>query len=1846
MNHSVFSVRALGALMIVTAAWCLISCGAADGDKKNADLHVVSSSPEQTISNNREPFQLKFDKPVVDAAHVGKIEPEVPVSINPAIPLEARWIDRHTLSVTPKKAYTASTRYEIEVLAPLADRISEQERTHAFVHDPIRFGSVSGLDVDAAPVNPQFTLRFSQAVNTKDVLAACAIYDSKTAKQIRLKTTASHRADTAIPVAPASQLKQGTAYAVRCKNLEPATGNWPLEQSDVSFFTYPDFSIAEALPKEKNIPPEADKVKIQFATPVSRELFEKHVSVKVNGQRVSNSHWDRTGNGKVYKWDTYLEAVSTYEIWIQKGLADIYNQTLKKTKVIKFDTTDAPPAISTETGISTIESQMEGFQVWTRNVTDLEVACAKVPTSRIAKVVASGDLELYPWVGSDNRDLDWKALSLRPKKETLQISGTKNKWVNHQVDFGKVCGSGAPGGVYLAEFTSTEVQREREKQGFGHYPYRVLGNITDLGVVMKIGPASGVVWVTSMSTGDAVSGARVTLFDLDGKTLHTGTTDNNGLLIVPGSGELKKQRKHDPNEYYDYYSAQRFVAVVENGADAAVVDGDWNSGIALWNYSVKSDRKGDAKRIRGFIQSDRGIYKPGETVHFKALIREVSLGKPPMVPLGKAHIMIDDPGGVTLFDKKQSLSEFGSVDFQLTLNSAARLGDYYAKVTVNDQIFTERFSVEEFRPVSFEVKKDFDAADQLVGDNIRFKFDADYLFGAPVQDAQVMWSVNQRRRYASFSKYPRYSFSENDSYYYWDWYYDDMYGSREGQSFVSSGETRTNRNGEFSFTAQDRYAKEINYPVDYIGRATVTDETDQSVTKTVVVKAHPTDVYLGIKSKSWIQRVSAPIELDLVAVDTEGNSISRTATVELHRESWTCGSSPNTGYRCEHNTEKVSSQSISIEKNGSVLSMPVKAPGDYIVKLLGKDNRGKKVSSATSVWVTGRGYFFWGGEDNHKMTLIPSEEKYAPGDVARIIPKGGTENSTLLVTVERNGIIDTFTMPGKETGGAIEIPIKEDYAPNVYVSVSAVTPRSGKKDSERPTFMMGIVDLKVSAREKELKVVINTDKSEYEPGETVRGKITVTSKGAPVKSELSVSVADEGVLQLINYQTPNPMNAIYAPFGLGVDSSSNLLRLARFRNPVDDSEEGADGGDNTGPTVRSKFVSSAFWIPDLVTDENGVADFEFTAPDNLTAFRVMTVAADTKDKFGASDERIVINKKLLVTPVLPRFFGSGDWVNIGAVVHNYSKTGGEVQVNWKLRGLWTKTSGETITLQSGESKRVGFNVKVGKQKQATVQISASMKNQDDAFSVTVPIRRNITTSQKLIFESKTTDTKEVALEWPDDVDEKFSEVGISVDRFGLGMLSESLKYLIQYPYGCLEQTLSRLLPMFKVRDLAASMKLDELQGPKLKQFISFGVDKVLKHQHDDGHFSLWPGSHAEPHLTAYAMWGLSEAEKAGIKVSRHHMEKGIAALQQWINQQQIPADEGRAGEAAMTAFVLAHYGKPDAGLNARLFEARNIMPVYGKAFLLRAMVFADDGKEMQTQLVAEILEAAKLENGKRFIEEHTSLPYYMSSNVRSTAMAISALIAYDASMPEIEELVEGLKSRRDSSGRWSNTQENIYSLIALSDYIRAQGPGEASVTILLNEKEWQTFKVTGSKIVRFQRPLHKLSKGTLQVVSDSPVYVHVNMGLAREAADNKGENQGFTVTREYLNPKTGAPVENVKAGTLVKVRLTVESTSSRAYVAVADPLPGGCEAVNTNLATEDTSLQTSTHSRYFWDYVELRDDEILAFADKMYSGSRTIEYLMRATIPGTFSVPGTLVEEMYAPAHFGTSDERTFKVLK
>jgi uncharacterized protein YfaS (alpha-2-macroglobulin family) len=1856
-------------------------------------LSFVPAKPEATPADLRAGIRVTFDRDMILPAEVGKAYARPAFEFTPAMAGVSRWIDVRTLAFFPNASLASSTTYQVRLSQRLAKDLGhaiEPWPRLSFVYDRIRVMNLS-VDGDArfASTQPRVRVTLSQPATAKSVLDACAFCEpranaSATCARAKLDP-ASERAvqpATNFSLSPETALKAKSPYQFRCAaGLQPATGEvGSLKDFERPFTTFGPAQVAKVEPAGSEVPADDVRVSLTFTTPVDANLVRKHVEL-VDERGTSKSidfagQWDRL----TYAWSGKLDIGSAYGIRITPGLVDIFGQALPSGTIHTFQVGDFAPKLRMDRGIFVVERSQGRYPVWARNLESLHVRCAEVPESRLAAVLTGPSNYDAWWDASESGPVDYKNLRLSAREKSIHVRGARNQWHDVGLSLGDICGNRAKSGVYLLEASMEGEAREAGKSDA--QVGRSLASVTDLSLVAKVGNASSLVWVVSLSTGKPVAGATVKIRDLKGKVRFEGSTNDDGIAQGPGATVLAdvKPRPTKANngagEYgedgeggdynegeWDEYRARRVLVTAQSSDDFAVLDTNWNNGVQVWNFGVNQDRGGGNVRVRGFLHSDRGLYRPGETVHLKGLARLLDVSGKMAVPAKnhRVHLVIKDPRNKVLVDEKITVSEFGGFHKDLVLPAEANLGDYQVRGEIEGQGFTDRFSVEEYRPRTFEVKVSTAKKDVLIGQPLRFDVKAHFLYGSPLGGGKLSYSIRRRQHLPTFHGFDEYVFQDYAGQYdlgrYWA--HDE---ERSFSDLVGDGTEELDKAGAARVTVKDK--DKLTTPQDYIFEGTVVDRTGESVTTTQVVSGHKSNLYLGLHPAEFVQAVDMPFAVQVVGMDREGKRREAQADLEIVRRSYDCGPHGQQGmWSCQLNTAKAPAikRTVAVPASGSaaVERVVLKEPGEYIVRV-SANGKGEKAVASEVIWVIGKGEAFWSGDEGDRMNVVASKSKYLPGDTALLVPQTQLSNALALVTLERDGIMSYSLTQVATSGQGLQVKVTPELAPNVFASVTMVRGRTGEGDRNRPRFKMGLVDLKVESTVQRLNVAVETERPSYQPGEEAKAQVRVTSAtGEPVQAELALAVADEGVLQIIGFKTPDPMAAFYAPFGLGVESSTTWNRLLRKHDPNrDDDEEGGDGGGDEAGRIRSRFMATAFWAPALVTGEDGRVEVKFKAPDNLTAFRVMAVAADRGARFGSGDKRFTVAKPLQAIPALPRFLAPGDHAQAALAVHNNTDEKLDVAVSAKIKGVLVRGGTmRKLRVPAHAYRRLVFEVVAEHDGEASFVFRAEAQDLKDAVLVKIPVRRASVPETLMVGEGSTQTQASHVLPTLGEVLPGKGGLELTLDRTGMGRLDEGLAYLVGYPYGCLEQTTSKVVPMIALAELARSARLPGLDAGQARKFIEIGIAKILRHQHEDGGFGLWIGATPEPHYTATGLWGLSVAKAAGFKVDGDALDRGAKYLRDSISRAGLSHGTeflGVRGTQAFAEYVLATLGHADAGMLGRLFEDRTTLPIYGRAFLLRALLAAGRA-DLAKSLADELWQfaASTSESAGLVHEIPGELDWYWSSDVRTTALVEWALTAAAPRDPRLSVFASALLRAR-VAGRWGNTQENVFGLLALAELAKARASaGRVAVTVRLGDEFVARKTVAAEAVEHVFVPLAKLGSQPLVVAAEGgeifySARIRVERPMTGEVLDH-----GLEVKREYLNPEDNEPMGSITLGQQVLVRITVSSPMAHAHVAVVDRLPAGFEPVLSRFSNDGESQPHSTGHAYsaaswntYWQNEELRDDRMQVFADTLSKGASTHDYLVRAASTGTFVAAPTSAEAMYDPAVQGRSSARTVEIVK
>ncbi|MDY0002378.1 MAG: MG2 domain-containing protein, partial [Polyangia bacterium] len=915
----------LGSLLLVAVnlPW-LVTC-APRAPSAPASLEVTSFQAIDAGDGSRPFLRLRFSAPAVADKEVGRPLPSAPAALLPAVAVRAHWSDRQTLVLVPERPLETGASYDVVLTGELAART--RKIRFEFVNRQLRLLSLSGEkphSLEYLAPRPHLILMFDQDVRATEAARACYLTERASLWPIRLVAKEPSAVGKILGLTTAEALAPERQFLLRCAGLTAEKGGAPLTITHRRVMrTHGPFAVTVFAPWKAGHPPDEARVEVRFSTPVSQEEARRRIRIEppVNGFSEGYVAW----GGTRYLTTLNLQPNTSYKVVVDAALTDELGQRLGKDAIHLFTTGRHLAQLKTSSGIFALETSARGYPIWTRHLTELTVSCAMVSEESVAKVLSSNvEYEPSPRDGLVP-EIRWAELGLQARKERLSISGEgAGSWKLHELDLPKLCaspssasieGRGRPSGghkgLYLAELRSEELRPHPDHPWRFQPAQRVLVNRTDLGVLAKIGPSSGLVWVTSLVTGKPVAGAKVSVRSALGAELHRGVTDFQGRLPLPGSEALRGKTGSAGPEAGSEDGRNRVFVFVKTPADFAVVDGTWSKGVHLWSFGVNVDRSPQASRLRGFIQSDRGVYRPGEQVNFKGLLRRVRPGALPDLPTSRAvHVSVRDPKGQLVMEREVAVSAFGGFAFELPLSNEARTGDYYVTATVENQAFRERFQVEAFRKVTFEIEARPETGRQTPGEPLRVALGAKYLFGAPVSGGRVSWTVRRRAHVLGFPGFADFRFDDRAGPGHDPWEQRDAGGHTEhvtdgqaildaqgrGSLLIASGRAETTAQGAAGGDkgppgapagAHSRKPS-TQGPEDYVASITVTDAADQSVSRSVVTTRHFTDRYLGISTGDYVRKKGRPFEIKATALALEGRRVAQSAVLELIRVRWGC----------------------------------------------------------------------------------------------------------------------------------------------------------------------------------------------------------------------------------------------------------------------------------------------------------------------------------------------------------------------------------------------------------------------------------------------------------------------------------------------------------------------------------------------------------------------------------------------------------------------------------------------------------------------------------------------------------------------------------------------------------------------------------------------------------------------------------------------------------------------------------------------------------------------------------------------------------------------------------------------
>jgi uncharacterized protein YfaS (alpha-2-macroglobulin family) len=671
--------------------------------------------------------------------------------------------------------------------------------------------------------------------------------------------------------------------------------------------------------------------------------------------------------------------------------------------------------------------------------------------------------------------------------------------------------------------------------------------------------------------------------------------------------------------------------------------------------------------------------------------------------------------------------------------------------------------------------------------------------------------------------------------------------------------------------------------------------------------------------------------------------------------------------------------------------------------------------------------------------------------------------------------------------------------------------------------------------------------------------------------------------------------------GLGVRTGGGLaLAIDRINATVAPEAKGGGGGLGEGyGEIRGDFRDTALWLADFETDANGEGTVSAKLPDNLTTWTLTGKGVTGADTLvGESAVEIVSTKPLLARPVAPRFFVVNDQAQLGVIVQNNTRQAQDVTVQlqaegltlgqWRIaNGAWAAEGEPQLTVKPGERVKVEWQTTV--QAVETVNLTMGVKSDDygDALTFDLPVytfSTPETVATTGILEEDGTRTEGIAL--PDSYDPTQGGLDVHLDPSLAAGMRAGLDYLEHFRYECTEQTVSRFLPNVFTYRAYTQLKLQrpDLQE-KLPALVSTGVQRLYNQQHYDGGWGWFTADASDPYLTAYVLLGLVEAERAGFPIDETVRANAVDFLEAALVAPKDVAEAWQGNRQAFVLYVLAEAGQGDLGRTVALFNSRQKLDTFGRAYLAMALHILDPQAKQIKTLLSDISSAAIVSATGAHWEEAQVDYYSMNTDTRSTAIIVAALSRIQPDEALLPQAVRWLMSIRENGGHWETTQETAWAIIGLTDFMAATGEleGQYQWRVSLNGQPLGDGAVDADNIDQTTQlraeigdlladEVNRLAfaRDPLAGATDSAgrLYYAAYLTYYKPVNEVTALDRGIIIPANTAWPMTKRPaITGAAVGDIITVELTLVAPNDLHYVLVEDPFPAGAEGIDTSLAT-------------------------------------------------------------------------------
>ncbi len=1831
-----------------------------------------------------------FNRPVVPLVTTSQqMDLPQPLQFTPPVSGQGRWVSSSIYRFVPDEPLAGGATYRVEIPAGLTD-MTGGELAESFVWQfttdsprVVRFEPSSGLR-DVIPSRP-ITITFNMPMERGTTETAVRLIRADgTPENVTYQWSDDSRQLTLVPQ---PRLQLNTQYRLEVSaSARAAGGNATLAQPvSLEFTTVPLPAVAEVYPRANSQAEFWDSgVSITFASPMDPDTLQDRIRIDPPPKRVSYFFGD---DNRFLRLEFTHKRNTEYTITIPGDAADPYGNTLGEDFVWSFQSAGFMPVASFNLpfGVSQISTAFpSNVEIIHRNVSVVDVSLYDVGLQTNL---------LF------NRDLFNFSPGSEPIRTwSLQFDTAQDELGTDTLSLAN--GGTLPTGVYFLRLRSGDLDPDsRFWQNQRH-----LLVVADTNLVVREMPEAVWVWVTDLETAAPVLGRIVTLYGQNGQPLGTAVTDVNGIARFD----------YQPGDYLDGVLA---VTGQPGQPGFGVAGSNWTGGLEMWAFGLENYVYAPELDLSVYLYTDRPIYRPGDTIYYKGIVRDADYGRYSLPAPQQLTLRLSPRFFVGADNQPQTFTvmtnEDGVFSGEITLPEDMPTGSYALAVEGQSFASQRTISVAEYRKPEFLVTLTPDKLEALRGESVQVELDASFFFGAPAADMQVTWSV-YRRSYSPDVPGEFYAFGDFAGFFEDEFSFGFPGFGAGGETYLIDGSGVTDENGRLLITLPADLLADVAPGSQVVTvEATVTDLAETPVAGRTEIIFHAADGYVGIRPESYLVSAGETASVALYTVDWNGRSLpNQSVDLVFYRREWRYSRELQFGQYVtvwESEDTEVARQSVTTDAEGkATASFVPEEGGSYIAVATLTDGNGRTQTSSTYIWVIQPGFFDWRSDPKiHKMELTTDKTSYAVGETARVLVQSPFATATnAWVTIERGNVIESWLVRLQGGSEVLEIPIRDAYAPNVYVTITAIKPVD-RNDSQFPfaDIRIGVVELVVPPDRFELNVSLVPRADQFRPGETAVYDIRVTnSRGAPVQAELSLALVDLAVLTLKEDTTPSLLDYFYGRQPYVSQIGSGLLVSGEGIIPEEPSQVlglgGGGGGDFAPETavalrnddeeeaeIRRDFPDTAYWNAHIQTDRQGRATVEIPLPDSLTTWRLRAKAITLDTLVGESEVDVIVGLPLLLRPVTPRFFTVGDLVQIGAFVHNNTSSDIEAAVTLEVDGLTLASPAtQTVPVPANGRTLVQWDVAVNNVDFADLTFRVAGGGFRDATKPTfgvgpdqlIPVyrynARDFVGSAGVLTADDRRRVEAVLL--PEHIDRSQGEVEIWLNASLAGTVLDAVDYLDALPYepSCSSAISGRLLSNAVAARAIRQLALDRPDLlAALDEVIPQQIDDLQMLQLVDGGWGWCYSNQSNEYMSAYALLALLKAKEAGYGVDPAVLERGARYVRGRLRDPERIFAPYVVNQQAFILYVLALAGEDvRPQVDTLLTVRQDILSSDGKGFLLLAYgLMGVSGGGVDT-LLANLNGSAVVSAGGVHWEDVTLDVRHLNTDIRGTAVILDALLLTDPDNPLAVGAARWLVAAR-TAVHWQTVHDTTWVLLALTDWmtVTKELEGEFDYRLFVNTREWaqgrfSAANVTDTEVITV--PIRELMANDLNLFDlqrgdgNGRLYytMHLNSFIPAERVSTV--SRGISIERVYYDAdcdpevETCMPIDQIAAGEQVRVQLTIIVPHNRTFVVIEDPIPAGTEGIdptldittygfNPNMSSPERTYQYGYWGWWFFDRIEFRDEKVRILANSLPAGTYQYTYYLQARIPGSYQVMPAVAFEEFFPDVFGRSDGQLFTIV-